>query len=219
MQEIFQKMALLGDVWVLWLLIAASVWSLGVIIERWKAFRGNSLDFPKFLDELSKKLENGDITGARQVARGVNGVEARVVMAGLSNYSKGPVAVEESMTSKLVMERSHLEKNLIILGTLGNNAPFVGLFGTVLGIIKAFHDLGVSGGGGASVVMAGVSSALIATAFGIFVAIPAVAANNFFYTRLKRIVANSQSLIHLMQVHAGEERRRRSDIPTQVLLS
>ncbi len=211
MDAIFMKLALLGDVWVLWLLVAASILSLGVIIERWRAFRGNSLDFASFLDQLSKKLEEGDVSGSRQLARSASGMEARVVYAGLSNYSKGPAAVEEAMTSKLVIERSQLEKNLIILGTLGNNAPFVGLFGTVLGIIKAFNDLAVSGSGGASVVMAGVSSALVATAFGIFVAIPAVAANNFFYTRLKRLVANSQSLIHLMQVNAGEELRRAGD--------
>ena len=205
MNEIFKKLALLGDVWVLWLLVGASVWSFGVMIERWRTFRKNSLDFGKFLEELTQKLDHGDLTGARQAVRASSGVEARVALAGLSNFGKGPSAVEEAMTSRLVLERSQLEKNLIILGTLGNNAPFIGLFGTVLGIIKAFNDLAVSGSSGASVVMSGVSSALIATAFGIFVAIPAVAANNYFFTRLKRISANGQSLIHLMQVHMKQE--------------
>jgi biopolymer transport protein ExbB len=118
---------------------------------------------------------------------------------------KGSASVEEAMTSRLVLERSKLEKNLAILGTLGNNAPFIGLFGTVLGIIKAFNDLAISGSSGASVVMSGISSALIATAFGILVAIPAVVANNGFLTSLRKKLANTQSLIHLLQVYLKDE--------------
>jgi biopolymer transport protein ExbB len=109
------------------------------------------------------------------------------------------------MTSRLVLERSALEKHLIILGSLGNNAPFIGLFGTVLGIITAFNDLAVSGQSGVSAVMAGISSALVATALGIFVAVPAVIANNAFHTRLKRLTTNAQSLIHLAQVYLRDE--------------
>lgn len=205
MDEIFKKLALVGDIWVLWILVAASIASLGVIIERWRSFQKNRLDFGKFLDELTKQLVVGDIAGARHFVRSMTGVESSVAFAGLSHHGKGPVAMEDAMTAKLVMERVHLEKNLIILGTLGNNAPFIGLFGTVLGIIKAFNDLAVSGNSGVSVVMTGISSALIATAFGIFVAIPAVAANNYFHTRLRRIVANCQSLIHIIRVHTRDE--------------
>ena len=80
------------------------------------------------------------------------------------------------MSSRWLRERLKLDKRLIVLSTLGNNAPFIGLFGTVLGIIKAFNDLAASGQSGVSVVMAGISSALVATAFGILVAIPAVVA-------------------------------------------
>jgi biopolymer transport protein ExbB len=207
MNEIFKKLALLGDVWVLWLLVAASVASLGVIIERWWLFRKNRMVFPVFLDELARRLENGDLAGARRLSTETPGVEARVALAGLRNAAKGPASVEEAMTSRLVLERGSLEKNLIVLGTLGNNAPFVGLFGTVLGIIKAFNDLAVSGQSGVNVVMAGISSALIATAFGILVAIPAVAANNAFQTKLKRTCSHAQSLIHLLQVYLRDERR------------
>lgn len=205
MNEIFKKLALLGDVWVLWLLLAASVVSLGVIFERWWFFRRGNSSFPAFLDDLGKRLDRNDLAGARQLARATPGVEAKVALAGLVNLSKGPASVEEAMTSRLVLERSHLEKNLVILGTLGNNAPFIGLFGTVLGIIKAFNDLAVTGGSGVSVVMSGISSALIATAFGILVAIPAVMANNFFHTKLRRIVSNSQSMIHLFQIYLQDE--------------
>lgn len=222
MNELFKKLALLGDVWVLWLLVASSVASVGVIIERWRLFRKNRLAFSAFLDELARRLENGDLPGARRLSTETPGVEARVALAGLRNASKGPVSAEEAMTSRLVLERGSLEKNLIVLGTLGNNAPFIGLFGTVLGIIKAFNDLAVSGQSGVNVVMAGISSALIATALGILVAIPAVAANNAFQTKLKRTCSNAQSLIHLLQVYLRDERRAdryasESSMPAEVL--
>jgi biopolymer transport protein ExbB len=205
MTEIFKKIALVGDVWVLWLLLAASVVSLGVIFERWWVFRKNKLNFSEFLDKLTGFLEEGNLTGAKKIVENVTAIEARVADAGLKNLFKGPASVEEAMVSRLVLERSILEKNLIVLGTLGNNAPFVGLFGTVLGIIKAFNDLAVSGSSGVSVVMAGISSALIATAFGILVAIPSVVANNAFQTSLKKKLANTQSLIHLLQVYLKDE--------------
>jgi biopolymer transport protein ExbB len=208
MQDIFQKLSHFGDAAVLWVLVASSVLSLGVIMERWWAFHKRRLDFPTFLDQLSLRLEKGDALAARTLAAGNEGLESRVALAGLQNLSKGPASVEEAMTSRLVLERSVLEKNLIILGTLGNNAPFIGLFGTVLGIMKAFNDLAVSGQAGVGVVMAGISAALIATAFGILVAIPAVAANNYFVTRLRRSVSNAQSLIHLLQVYMRDENQR-----------
>ncbi|TAK07959.1 MAG: MotA/TolQ/ExbB proton channel family protein [Candidatus Manganitrophaceae bacterium] len=208
MDEIFHRLALLGDVWILWLLIAASVVSFGVMLERWSVFRINRLDFPRFLEELSGRLEAGDLAGARQAAQKARGVEGRVAAAGLEHFTKGAASVEEAMTSRLVLERAILERNLIILGSLGNNAPFIGLFGTVLGIIKAFNDLAVSGQSGVGVVMVGISSALIATAFGIFVAIPAVAANNVFHIRVKRVSANAQSLIHRVQVYLRDETKR-----------
>lgn len=132
---------------------------------------------------------------------------SRLAPAGLDHFSKGPASVEQAMVSKLVLEQTALERNLIILESLGNNAPFIGLFGTVLGIIKAFSDLATSGQSGMGVVMVGLSSALIATAFGILVAIPAVMANNAFQTRLKRVSANTQSLIHMVQVYLRDETR------------
>lgn len=205
MEQVFKKLALVGDVWVLWILLAASVASLSVIFERWWTFRKNKNGFAQLLDQLAKHFDKNDAVGARQLARSTSSVEARVALAGLVNFSKGPASVEEAMTSRIVIERSALERNLIVLGTLGNNAPFIGLFGTVLGIIKAFNDLAVTGNSGVSVVMAGISSALIATAFGILVAIPAVMANNYFQTRLRRIMSNAQSLVHMFQIYLKDQ--------------
>lgn len=207
MEEIFKKLALLGDVWVLWGLVIASAASVGLIMERAWAFRAHRLDFASFLDALQKPLEADDVAAARRVAAASPALEARVALAGLDAWNKGAGSAEEAMTARLVIERTRLERGLVVLGTLGNNAPFVGLFGTVLGVIKAFNDLASAGSGGVSVVMEGIASALVATAFGIFVAVPAVAANNYFHTRIKRMAANAQSLIHLIQVHLRDEER------------
>ena len=107
------------------------------------------------------------------------------------------------MTGYLVGTRQHLDKGLVVLGTLGNNAPFIGLFGTVIGIIKAFHDLSVNPQGGPSVVMAGISEALIATAVGLMVAIPAVIAFNGLQRMIKRRVANAETIMRLILSHTG----------------
>ena len=99
------------------------------------------------------------------------------------------------MEEVIVREKQKMEQGLVILGTLGNNAPFIGLFGTVIGIIKAFHDLSMNPDGGPSVVMSGISEALVATAIGILVAIPAVIAFNFFNRVIRKRLANASSLV------------------------
>jgi biopolymer transport protein ExbB/TolQ len=208
MSLIFMHMALLGDTWVIALLILASVVSIGVMFERWRVFRKNEGDLAALMDGLAASLEKGDIPGAVAQAEQSQRVEARVALAGLKSFPKGAATVEEVMASRWLRERLELEKYLIILGTLGNNAPFVGLFGTVLGVIKAFNDLGMTGQSGVSVVMAGISSALIATAFGILVAIPAVIANNFFLTRLGEIQANTDSLSRILLAYLKQEKAK-----------
>ncbi len=205
MNEIFNKAALLGDVWVLWLLLAASILSVAVMLDRWRLFRQNRIDFSSFSTGLKERLELGETAGALEYCTQFAAMENRIAVEGLKNFAKGAHSVEEAMKSALVLERGTFEKNLIVLSTMGNNAPFIGLLGTVLGVIKAFHDLGTAGSAGVSVVMTGISAALIATAFGILLAIPAVIANNYFQTRLKRAIANTQSLIHLMQVYLRAE--------------
>lgn len=207
MTELFLKAALVGDVWVLYLLVGASILSVAVMIDRWKAFRGNRSDVSVLMNGIAAALEKKDFKAALDLARRHLSLEARVAAEGIENFSKGPASVEEVMISRLIQERALLERHLIILGTLGNNAPFIGLFGTVLGIIKAFNDLAVTGSSGASVVMAGVSSALIATAFGILVAIPAVIANNFFRSRLRQILSNSESLSRVLLAYLKAERK------------
>jgi biopolymer transport protein ExbB len=109
------------------------------------------------------------------------------------------------MASARAQERLALEKHLGILGTLGNNAPFIGLFGTVLGIIKAFADLAKNQGGGAAVVMAGIADALVATAVGLLVALPAVVAFNIFQGRIRRTMGRVDAIAHMILSGARDE--------------
>ncbi len=209
MSLIFMHLALVGDTWVIVLLILASVVSIGVMIDRMMVFNKNRGDLAALMDGLAASLEKGDVPAAVAQAETSERIEARVALAGLKSFPKGAAAAEEVMVSHWLRERLELEKYLIILGTLGNNAPFVGLFGTVLGVIKAFNDLGLTGQSGVSVVMSGISAALIATAFGILVAIPAVIANNFFLTRLREIQTNTDSLSRVLLAYLKQEKAKK----------
>jgi biopolymer transport protein ExbB len=186
---------LLGAGWVLWLLLGLSVLSVAVMIERALYFgrRRMSAVFP----ELLKRCQSGDLNGAAALATS-DSMEADVVRTAASVAAGGNEAVEKAVQSTIDRRRLEYEQWLFVLGTLGNNAPFIGLFGTVLGIIRAFADLaagaGRGGAGGASTVMAGISEALVATAVGLFVAIPAVLAFNIFQRLLKRVVGRSNAL-------------------------
>jgi biopolymer transport protein ExbB len=186
---------LLGAGWVLWLLLALSVLSVAVMIERALYFgrRRMSATFP----ELLRKCQSGDLTGAAALAVS-DSMEAEVVRIAAGVAESGDAAVEKAVQSTIDRRRLEYEQWLFILGTLGNNAPFIGLFGTVLGIIRAFADLALANkGGGASTasgVMAGISEALVATAVGLFVAIPAVVAFNIFQRLLKRVIGRSNAL-------------------------
>lgn len=201
---------LLGSEWVLWLLVILSVVSVAVMVERAIATRGRHRDFDELCRKLMSLLGRGDLTGARAALGEPRSPEARVGLAGLDEVGRGRQAALEAMASARSRERLGLEKHLGILGTLGNNAPFIGLFGTVLGIIRSFADLAKNQGGGAGVVMAGISEALVATAVGLLVAIPAVIAFNVFQGRVRRTLGRVDAVAHLILSaapadEAGEE--------------
>jgi len=177
---------LLGSAWVLWLLAILSVVSVAVMVER-------ALAMPRKVPDL-----DGDLAGARRAIGEPTTPETRVGLIGLSEIRRGREVASEAMASAKARERLSMEKRLGILGTLGNNAPFIGLFGTVLGIIRAFADLAENQGGGASVVMRGISEALVATAVGLLVAIPAVIAFNIFQGRVRRTMGRIDTMAHLI---------------------
>jgi biopolymer transport protein ExbB len=183
----------LGSGWVLWLLVFLSVLSVAVMVERAIAMAGRLNDF----DAVSEKLRAALIKGDSKAARDLLG---------------GSTAAVEAMASARSRERLSLEKHLGILGTLGNNAPFIGLFGTVLGIIKAFADLAKNQGGGAAVVMAGIAEALVATAVGLLVALPAVVAFNILQGRIRRTMGRVDALAHMVLTGArDQDKQDRSD--------
>jgi biopolymer transport protein ExbB len=198
----------LGAEWVLWLLLLLSVASVAVMIERALFFSGRRLPGA---DALAARVLAGDLGGARVAVEGRPGLEAAVLRAAIDHAAKGPEAVAEVVTAQLERSRLDYEQRLAFLGTLGNNAPFLGLFGTVLGIIRAFADLAANpGAGGAGTVMAGISEALVATAVGLFVALPAVVAYNLFQRQLRRASQRANVLGHaviaeLRAVPAGRE--------------
>jgi biopolymer transport protein ExbB len=190
---------LLGSEWVLWLLIGLSVLSVTVMVERAVYFRANAGgDLDALGRELAQRLKTDDLEGARRQLLGRRAPAALVAAAGIAELDRGADAVAESMASAKARLRMDLERNLGVLGTLGNNAPFIGLFGTVLGIIKAFADLARNQAAGATAVMSGISEALVATAVGLMVAIPAVVAFNYFQGKVRRTMARIDAMGHLV---------------------
>jgi biopolymer transport protein ExbB len=190
---------LLGSEWVLWVLIGLSLLSVTVMVERAIYFRAHAGgDLEALGRELAQRLKTDDLEGARRQLLGRRAPAALVAAAGIAELDRGADAVAESMASAKARLRLDLERNLGVLGTLGNNAPFIGLFGTVLGIIKAFADLARNQAAGATAVMSGISEALVATAVGLMVAIPAVIAFNFFQGKVRRAMAHVDAMGHLV---------------------
>jgi biopolymer transport protein ExbB len=197
--------------WLMWILIALSASSIIVMIERALFFRGLRMDVAAMSRDLDRLLRQGDYRGAVELCRASRAPEAAIVLAGLLHADLGPVSAEKAMDGALALERVRLERGLTFLATLGNNAPFVGLLGTVIGVIEAFESLGrpdPTGGVaalGPQPIMTGISEALVATAVGLFVAIPAVAAYNFFNRRIQGIMASSDALSNLLLAHLSAD--------------
>ena len=207
----FLDLALVGGEWVLYLLILSSVLSLAVMIQKAIYIYRNRIHWEEFTEMLTGFLNRDDPEAALDYVRQHSAPASRVVEAGLQYLEKGPEAVEEIMIAKKIAEKFKMENKLVILGTLGNNAPFIGLFGTVLGIIKAFHDLSVAENSNPSVVMAGVSEALVATAVGLMVAIPAVMAYNYYQRKVKEAVTQMEAASKILLVYMKSESKQRVD--------
>jgi biopolymer transport protein ExbB/TolQ len=199
--ETLLGLTLLGTEWVLWLLVFLSILSLAIMVERTVFFIRIKLDFEGFNHDLTQKLVDEDIDGIKDLCEKSPSLESQVILHGITYQNKGARAMEEYMTGFMTSQRQKLDRGLTVLGTLGNNAPFIGLFGTVIGIIQAFHDLAENPAGGPSVVMAGISEALVATAVGLLVAIPAVIAFNTFQRLVKRKLGNAEAMMKLVVAH------------------
>ncbi|OGR97869.1 MAG: hypothetical protein A2902_00955 [Elusimicrobia bacterium RIFCSPLOWO2_01_FULL_64_13] len=191
----------------LWVLLGCSVLSVTVTIERWWFFRKIRFNPRQFLEMLGKihaLVSQNKAEDALVATQSMVGPIADIVRTALTNRNRSKVELDELLTAARMEQRLVLEKYLGILGTLGNTAPFIGLFGTVVGIIRAFHDLAVSGSGGPAVVAAGISEALVATAAGLLVAIPSVVVFNYFMKKVKVMATNMEvSSIRLLVILHG----------------
>lgn len=200
MIALLRAFALTGGEWVIYILILASVLSVAVIIERAIVLKRERKDLNQVKELFSKIHMKEEIRKLVEELTKLNGFSAKVLSSALSQANSGAESVEEQIASITSSERQNLETRMLILGTLGNNAVYIGLFGTVLGVIKAFHDLSQSAGSGPEVVMAGLSEALIATAVGLMVAIPCVIAYNVFQKKIKDLLNETESLSRLILV-------------------
>ncbi|MDZ7289321.1 MAG: MotA/TolQ/ExbB proton channel family protein [candidate division KSB1 bacterium] len=185
------------------ILFICSLIDIAFILERWLYFRRTRINAEVFIHTLNRTIREGGAKAAIEFCQRSPSPLAVVVRMGLQNFSLGAKSVTELMEAAALEEKLKLERYLSILGTLGNVAPFIGLFGTVVGIIRAFHDLAVSGSGGPSVVSAGIAEALITTAAGLVVAIPAVIAYNYFLRRVGTIMAEIEAASKKIRVILG----------------
>ena len=191
MIERLSRVALLGSAWVLYVLFGLSIFSIGIMIERWIFFRVRRDDTDKIGDDLVAHLRDGDVRGAEQVLANSRSIEAAVVRPVLKWLDGGAGAVEEALDAEMKKKRRELERGMTPMGTIGNNAPFVGLLGTVIGVIDAFHLLGAGQNKEAmGNVMSGISEALVATGVGLFVALPAVVAYNVMSKKVNEVESN-----------------------------
>lgn len=199
-----------GAEWVLWVLAVLSLLSVAVMIERARFYIRHRVDAHALRNHLIGWLDRGEVDEAlSELQSGNRSMESNVLAYGFQNRDRGPRAVEELMAGALARERSRYERFLAFLGTLGNNAPFIGLFGTVLGVINAFDglrglDVSDTEAAGAAV-MGPIAEALIATAVGLLVAIPAVVAFNIFRSRVKRSTSNTELLARTLVAYLATE--------------
>lgn len=192
--------------WVLWLLIVLSIISVAIMVERFIFFRKHAVDSDTIRRELNRLLDGGDFKGAAEYLGRFDSLETNVVLFGLREYEKGPDSVEDLLAGAESREKLRYSRRLSFLATVGSNAPFIGLFGTVLGIIRAFQDLSDNMADASGSVMAGISEALIATAVGLLVAIPAVIAYNVFMGTVKETASNAELLSRTLLSQLKSER-------------
>jgi len=208
----FVDFAQLGANWVLWLLIILSVVSVGVMIDRALWLRRRDTDTERFTRELRGAFDRGELDRLTAKYLDDPAIPVQVGLRGLAARAQGAEAAAEAMHSERVRWRRAAERNLIVLGTLGNNVPFVGLFGTVLGVINAFQHLAVKAADVEKETLSAIAEALTATAVGLLVAIPAVIAFNSFSRKVRVMMSGADEVAHTVlllihgAVHEGERK-------------
>ena len=202
-----------------------SIWSLTIMVQKWWALRTARRETVKFTPEFSQFLEEDNITEAIKLAEGYKKSHvARVLGGALAEIrpliQDGSVTVadinsaERAVERNMLLEVTQLKRGLALLATVGSTAPFVGLLGTTMGIVNAFTGMAASGSGGLAAIGAGIAEALITTAFGLLVAIPAVWAYNYFTVKIDNLAAemtyvSKEMIDYLIKGVSGEFGRSR----------
>lgn len=181
----------------MYVLILCSILSIAIIIERILYYRRRSrVKREDFMTDIKNQMNRDNPRHAMSMCIGMCKDAAtpfaNVVCAGLNAYGRGEKEISSSMERSIVIETNMLSRFTTIVGTIGSTAVYIGLFGTVLGIIRAFHDISKTGSGGISVVINGISEALICTAAGLCVAVPAVIAYNYFIKKIDNFVTDME---------------------------
>ncbi len=171
-------------------LAVCSIITVGFTIERVLYFMTSGTDARRFMGELSARLKNGNPQAALDYCNQQKNPVARVMAQGVMHMNRSRDELQQRLDTAIDLETVEMERNLGVLGTMSNIAPLLGLFGTVVGIIRAFADIARTGSGGGAVVAMGVSEALMTTAAGIVVAVIATVAFNFFVRRIRTRTAH-----------------------------
>jgi biopolymer transport protein ExbB len=210
---------------IVFVMVIMSVYSLTIMVQKWWALRKAQAETIKFAPEFSQFLEEDNLTEAIRLAESYKKSHVAIVLGGALSEIKpliadGSVTVsdinsaERAVERNMLMEITSLKRGLAVLATTGATAPFVGLLGTTMGIVNAFTGMAATGSGGLAAIGAGIAEALITTAFGLLVAIPAVWAYNYFTTKIDNLTAEmtyvSKELIdYLIKGVSGEFGRSR----------
>ena len=189
----------------MWVLLVMSVIAVAIVIERLLFFASQHSDSKGLLKQIGQRIAADDLSGAIKICQQQKGMLPKILEFGLLRGEKNRADITDALSIALMENLNTLERNLGVIGTIAVIAPFVGLFGTVLGIIRAFQDIALKGNSTPAVVAAGVSEALITTATGLIIAVIAVVFFNFFKSRIKNynqemIVAANQ-LAEMLHFH------------------
>jgi len=199
----------------MWILLTLSIIVVAIVIERLVFFSSQHGDTKGLLRAIGAKIAADDLDGAKRICQENKGMLPRILEFGLARGEKNRADITDALSIALVEHLNSLERNLGVVGTIAVIAPFVGLAGTVLGIIRAFQDIALKGNSSPAVVAAGVSEALITTFAGLVVAIFAVIFFNYFKTRIKvynqEMIVAANQLAEMLHFH-----NTGSPIPTEL---
>ena len=170
----------------IYILLFCSLLSITILFERIIYYRKRSkTKRAEFMARIERALKGNNLQKAMEICEETDAPFSNVVYSGLELLGHHEKELSNAMEREITIETTKLERYTSIVGTIGNTAVYIGLFGTVLGIIRAFHDIAAAGAGGMSIVIAGVAEALVCTAMGLFVAVPAVIAFNYFAKKVE----------------------------------